>query len=410
MSLRSIARKLVVRLLPIYHKLLVWRLRHKKVINVIFFAASVSMWRYQYLYELMSKHPRFKTFIVVLPSISYAKEQQIADVKGLVSFFKSKGIEFVLGQDSCGKFLNLRKMIDPDILFYPQPYPCYYPKEQAYNSFIDKLICYYPYAFWTAGASWSYDLIFHNIAWKLFYSTNLHKQDAINLSLQKGANVEVVGYPNADAFMRGDFQNSWHCQHVEKKRVIWAPHFTVSKGLLYQSNFLWMAALMLKLANHYSDKIQFAFKPHPRLYTELCNHPEWGEERAHQYYECWATMENTQIETGDFVDLFMTSDAMIHDCGSFTVEYHYSERPALYVATDFERQVEEKNEFGRLAMRQHYVGTCEQDIISFIEDVVLAGNDPMKEGRLQFKKDYLLPPNGRTVAENTMDVFLKTFC
>ena len=79
MSLRSIARKLVVRLLPIYHKLLVWRLRHKKVINVVFFAASVSMWRYQYLYELMSKYPRFKTFIVVLPSVSYAKEQQIAD-------------------------------------------------------------------------------------------------------------------------------------------------------------------------------------------------------------------------------------------------------------------------------------------------------------------------------------------
>ena len=410
MSLRSIARKLVVRLLPIYHKLLVWRLRHKKVINVVFFAASVSMWRYQFLYKLMSKHPKFRTHIVILPMATYAKEQQSIDVKDLKSYFDSKGMTYVLGQDPYGNFFDLKKEVDPDVLFYPQPYYGCYPDKLAYNSFIDKLICYYPYAFWTAGSEWSYDLTFQNIAWKLFYSTKLHKQDAINLSLQKGKNVEVVGYPNADTFIREKFIDLWVSHSTRKKRVIWAPHFTITNGWLYQSNFLWMADLMLELANRYSDQIQFAFKPHPRLYTELCNHSDWGEEKARQYYEQWTTMENTQIETGEFVDLFMTSDAMIHDCGSFSVEYHYSENPVMYVATDFEKQVEEKNEFGKIAMRQHYVGKCEEDIVNFIEDVVLAGNDPMKEGRVQFKKDYLLPPNGKTVAENTMDVFLKAFC
>ena len=121
-------------------------------------------------------------------------------------------------------------------------------------------------------------------------------------------------------------------------------------------------------------------------------------------------MENSQLQTGEFVDLFMTSDAMIHDSGSFGVEYHYSGNPVMYIADNFEEQVVEMAEFGQLAMRQHYVGKNQEDIIDFIENVVLKGDDPMKEGREQFKKDYLLPPNGKTVVQNTMNVFLRAFC
>ena len=82
----------------------------------------------------------------------------------------------------------------------------------------------------------------------------------------------------------------------------------------------------------------------------------------------------------------------------------------MYVANNFEEQVSEKGEFGQLAMRLHYVGKCKEDIIHFIEEVVLKGNDPMKDGREDFYNKYLLPPNGKSVAENTMDVFLNTFC
>ena len=36
----------------------------------------------------------------------------------------------------------------------------------------------------------------------------------------------------------------------------------------------------------------------------------------------------------------------------------------------------------------------------FLENVVLGGNDPMKEQRLAFYNQYLLPPGGKSVAEN----------
>ena len=410
LKLRELAVKLFIMVLPIYHKLLVFRLRHKKTINVVFFAMSLSQWRYQRLYEELSKNPKFKTYIIIQPVVWYSASQKEQEISALVKFFKAQDVSFILGTDNDGKVIDVKDTISPDILFYPQPYQGCYPEKLAFIKFWHKLLCYYPYAFWTGKGDWSYNLFFHNIAWKMFYPTRLHLKDSQIYSLSKGINMEVVGYPTADNFLKKSHRDNWKKNDL-KKRIIWAAHYSISSdGIVAQSNFLWLSALMLELAKSYKESIQIAFKPHPRLFNALCNHPEWGENRTRQYYEQWATMENTQIETGEFVDLFMTSDAMIHDCGSFAVEYHYSEKPVMYIATDFERQVEEKNEFGKLAMRQHYVGTSEPDIVRFIEDVVLAGNDPMKEGRVQFKKDYLLPPNEKTVAENTMDVFFKAFC
>ena len=171
-----------------------------------------------------------------------------------------------------------------------------------------------------------------------------------------------------------------------------------------------MADFMLEFADKYADKIQFVFKPHPRLLTELYKHDDWGKDRTTRYYAEWETRKNTQLEEGDFIDLFMTSDAMIHDSGSFCVEYHYSGNPVMYIAENFEEQLTEKGEFGKLAMRLHYVGKCKEDIVNFIENVILHGNDTMRQERKNFYKKYLLPPNGKSVAENTMDVFLKTFC
>ena len=409
--IQSIINFAIKYICPVYRWILVLHLRRKEKINVVFFAVSLPMWRHQHLYECLRKHPKFNPTIVILPSCTYTDEQQRLDIQILREYFDARGISYVLGINEDKTIYDVKKNMLPDILFYPQPYSGYYIEELSYNKFYDRLLCYTPYAFWTSKEQWSYAQMLHKMSWKLFYSTELHRADAIAYSPVKDRNVEIVGYPNADDFLNSNYSDIWKKQETKKKRIIWASHFTISSGgYLKQSNFLWMADLMLGLARKYSDKIQFVFKPHPRLYTELCKYPEWGEDKAKEYYNLWDTMDNTQVETGEFVDLFMTSDAMIHDCGSFSVEYHYSENPVMYVARNFEDQVEDKNDFGKIAMNLHYVGKDKQDIIDFIENVVLNGNDSMKPQRQQFKQDYLLPPNGKTVAENTVDVLLRELC
>lgn len=394
---------------PLSHWFLIRRLRRKDKINVVFIASTLPMWRYQGIYDQMSKHPRFKTYILILPFHEYASEVQDRDVNTLRAFFDSVGFEYYIAGENME--FDLRKDLNPDILFYPQPYPGAYTSRYTYEKFRDKLLCYFPYAFWTAGGGWSYNEPLHNYAWKCFYSTEFHRRDASNIAYNKGCNVEVVGYPNADCFLFKARKDVWKPQSIHKKRIIWAPHFTIESDRVFaSSNFLWMADFMLDLAEQYSDKIQFAFKPHPRLISHLYKHPDWGREKTEDYYNRWSSRENTQLEAGDFVDLFMASDAMIHDCGSFSVEYHYSQNPVLFVSDNLDKLLIDKNDFGKLAMSQHYIGKCKEDIIRFIEDVVLMGKDPMKSSREEFYMSYLLPPNGKSVAENTMNVFLKAFC
>ena len=43
------------------------------------------------------------------------------------------------------------------------------------------------------------------------------------------------------------------------------------------------------------------------------------------------------------------------------------------------------------------------DIERFVEDVVLGGKDTMRSWREWFFNEYLLPPGGKSVAQNTID-------
>ena len=403
-----------------YHILFKWiqynqkavlsQIQKKDKISVVFFAMNLPMWRYQLLYEALLKYEKFKVHVVLSPCISFSKEQQIKDIETLRLFFKQKGISYIDYNFENNTPYDVRNILKPDILFYPQPSFNLLNKEHDSSSFIDRLLCYYPYAFWTALSDWSYDKPFHNIAWKLYYSTELHKKDALNIAHNKGNNVVVVGYPNADNFLFSKSVDVWKPQNKKKKRIIWAPHFTIIKerSLVAHSNFLWMADFMLDVAKKYSEEIQIAFKPHPRLLTELYIHPEWGKEKADAYYDTWKNLENGQLDEGEFKDLFLTSDGMIHDSGSFTVEYHYSLKPVMYVIKDKKVYADTLCDFGKLALNAHYFGKDETDIISFIENNILSGNDIMYPVRKQFYDQFLLPPNGKSVTENTIDDLLKS--
>ena len=158
---------------------------------------------------------------------------------------------------------------------------------------------------------------------------------------------------------------------------------------------------MPKLAKKYEDQIQMVFKPHPLLKFKL--QKIWGEEKVTQYYSMWDEMKNTQLEESSYVDLFLTSDAMIHDCGSFTTEYMFTRKPVMYLLknTDF---LDKFCEFGLLSFANHYHGRKEEDIDRFLREVVLEGKDEMKEQREQFYEDYLAPKDGLMPSEKIIEL------
>lgn len=381
--------------------------------RVVFLAMSVPMWKYQHLYELLQKDDRFQVHIVISPSIDYSIEQQTHDVEALRQYFVDRHIDFV-DFDPTGKTpaVDIKQAFDPDIIFYPQPYEhLLVPEHDCINCY-DRLLCYYPYAFMTGRGKFSYDFHFHNLAWRLYYPNEEIRHEAQVTAWNRGRNVRIVGHPNGDDFALWNGYDPWKPldDGRPRKRIIWAPHFSFDDkfGQLPRGNFLWVAHFMLDLAQRYQEFVQIAFKPHPRLLTELYAHPEWGPERTDEFYQMWANMPNTQLELGQYVDLFMTSDAMIHDSGSFVIEYLYTHKPVMFISRDIDHFLTGQTDLSREAFAQLYIGKNEREIIDFVDNVVLGGDDPMLAQRNAFYNRHLLPPGGKSVAQNTLDDLVKS--
>ena len=162
---------------------------------------------------------------------------------------------------------------------------------------------------------------------------------------------------------------------------------------------------MLRMAKKYSDSIQIAFKPHPVLRNKLNEY--WGKERTDEYYKEWDSGENTFFENGEYVDLFLTSDAMIHDSGSFLIEYLYLDKPVM--RTDNGQPLQnEFNDFALSCLDHYYQGKTEDEVEKFIK-MVIDGEDEKKEPRRKFLTENLLPYNRRLPSDNIYDFLVNEF-
>lgn len=194
------------------------------------------------------------------------------------------------------------------------------------------------------------------------------------------------------------------------KKIIWAPHYSITSGhALYRTGFLWMHEYMSKLAERMADKLQIAFKPHPKLKTMLYQHPDWGKERTDKYYKRWEEGRNTILSEGNYEALFATSDAMIHDSCGFICEYLYTCNPVMFCSKDIEEVRKDNNEFGNNCLDRHYLATSIKDIETFIEKVIFESVDTLKDNREAFYADVLRPHGDLNPAEFIYNDILKEF-
>ncbi|MNT33991.1 CDP-Glycerol:Poly(glycerophosphate) glycerophosphotransferase [compost metagenome] len=213
----------------------------------------------------------------------------------------------------------------------------------------------------------------------------------------------MTGYPGFDEFLMNEMPNNdvWKNKNPNFKKIIWAPHHLMTE-LNRMSNFLEYHDFFLEVAVKYQDRIQIAFKPHPLLRVKLENDPNWGKDRTDKYYEQWENLPNGQFENAEYVDLFLTSDALIHDCGSFISEYLFTMKPTLFMVRD-EDVMKMWSVYGESALSVHYQSRNKKELENFIELVVLNGNDLMLEQRREFVNNILISENKLTASENIMN-------
>ena len=376
------------------------RAREKRVLKVVFTAWNVPMWKYHSVYRLMEKHPRFEPVVVLTPSPDKDDATRERDLAEMQKVFSSRG--YRVWENVCWEeptSFDFGNALRPDIVFFTQPYA----PGKLLRSLSDKIFCYCPYGFTNVAAEkWQHNNFMQNIAWKIFHARKETVDSAKICTLNKARNCVVSGYAFGDELSAEAENDPWKPHAGTPKRVIWAPHFSISDNALFHvSNFLRLHEVMLELAEEFRGKIQWAFKPHPFLLPTLRKPKYWGAERAEAYFSRWKNLDCGQVELGAYVDLFASADAIVHDCGSFTIEWLYTKKPGMYLMIPGSER--KADALGHAALDCYYHGSEKAEIRRFLEEVVLGGNDPMKAARERFYEKYLLPPNGQSVAQNILD-------
>ena len=375
----------------------IWRIRRKERIRFGFLLQELSQWKNESLYKAMLVHPRFDPVLCISPCLEIPGAEN-----HLIDYCKEKGYFFLL----LDPLKKIKEQIGLDIVLPEKPYlsQIYEQHRIERNWSIPFVII--PYFLSTITEDWVVNQRSSLLCWRLFVDNESTCQEWEKVHRLKGMNYAVTGLPVMDELItpKEVLQDVWPVTEG-RKRIIYAPHHTISdlhmEGIGY-STFLDYCEAMLELRDKYSDRVYFAFKPHPSLRRKLLQ--KWGEEKTDAYFERWEKPGFSHVEQGAYLSLLKHSDAMIHDCGSFTVEYMYMDNPVMYLVRD-ENHTVNMIPYAKEAFNLHYKGTSVADIEQFILNVINE-IDPLKGKRKEFKQQHLMPPNGRSACENIIDSIL----
>lgn len=376
----------------------------------MFFVLYDNMWKCDGLFRLLMSSERFSPFIVSCPSPYHPKEFSMSNQTRLESFFKAKGFPYYNGYNFDSEEWFDIKAFEPDIIFYQQPYNAGYKGFKIEALWKRCLFGYIPYTYELEDNPNMVNNLLMNIAWKVFLPSTFEVEKQRAYLLTNGENLIATGSPLGDILVQDVpvNNNPWKVKDKSLKRVIWAPHHSILEDdMLHYSNFLEIAEQMLDVVQHYEDKIQFAFKPHPVLKRKLYIINGWGIKKTDEYYKKWAELPNTTLVEGEYVDLFKSSDAMIHDCSTFTAEYLFTKKPVMFIAR--ENHTSCFNEFGRACYNMHYIGRGINDVVQFLQQIVLKGDDYKKNERESFFVNSLYSSNKEDAASRMYAEFLKSF-
>jgi len=393
------------------HNAALKRVRKKEKVKVAFFLLEPAAWKLEKVYYLMQKSDRYEPIVILCPIIDRGHEHMLNTFKRAEKSMQEKGHNYICTYNTeSNTWLNVRKEINPDIIFFTVPWNLTRGEYQI-NNYLDVLTCYVNYGFETCHLNEAYfNQDTQNLVWKFFMETTIHQRLAKIYSKNKGNNALVTGYPGMDILIdKKDWPvNVWKIKDKNIKRIIWAPHHTIPGygDVLGYSTFMEYHEYMFKIAEKYKGQIQIAFKPHPILRTKLSKPEVWGKETTDFYYQKWAQLENGQLNLTEYDDLFLTSDAMIHDSGSFVIEYLYTYKPVMFLVRD-KNIADRFNVIGKDALEVIYKGIKKVDIDNFIEEVVINGKDDKYKERTLFFESLVKPPNDVTASENIFNFLNK---
>jgi hypothetical protein len=340
--------------------------------------------------------------VAILPIL-----KDTANIEESAGYLSKMGIEYINGYSQItDEFLNVNKSLKPDIVFFRSHYDMnnYFFSIDSFPP-VKVLSFYICYGYFLADQmSHHFNQKLLNFVYKIFPTAPVEIELLKKHSPIKGINVcqTFLGYPKIEKLLSHNYKaiDIWKKKNNSLKRIIWAPHHYMGK----YSNFLEYKDYFFQLLKKYENQIQIVFKPHPLLYKTLITNAKWTKQEVDSYYSKWESMPNTQLETGNWIDLFLTSDAMILDSISFMVEFSVTGKPACVLTrlNNGERKMK-FNEVGEELFEKLYHASNVSEVEKFINDIVLNENDYKKEERDVYIKKNFIGENNMDATQNIFD-------
>lgn len=381
------------------------RIRNGEKIRVCFFVMFDSAFAARPLFEEMMKDDLFDPFIVVIPDTSRGIEHMEFSFNQAYESLSKKYQNVFKGYEN-DKFYDFSKQID--MACFPTPYTGMTYKYFEVEHFQDEgvLLIYINYAYPVVKfAREIISLPTNDYFWKIFIENKNYIAELKKYQSLKGKNAVVAGYCKMDGLANQEIIQR------KRKKIIIAPHHTISDWKLLQiSNFLKYQEFFLQLPKLYPD-IDFVFRPHPLLIVQLKKTEFWGEEKTKQYFNRLENYPNVMYSNGgEYFDIFANSDGMIHDCGSFLAEYLFTEKPACYLLENKKSIKEWFLPIGKKCLDCCYLAYSEKDIINYLENVIIKGDDIIKKERATFVNSELkinYPKSSEFILNYIKDVIIK---
>lgn len=359
--------------------------KHQKI-NVAFYVYDETKWKCQSLYDLFEKSENFAAHIFVTKNAAPVDNfnfQKNEEIKKVFDFFDSQNMRVSYAYDlKNDRYIPFEKMTpEPDIIFYQHPW---YVETSQGPVVCSKfaLTFYVPYFVATSISPIEYSLRFHqyvqthyvlNDVIKEYYSKNLPWYT------NKGSNLKAVGHTMLDYFYENKDK-----QFEKKEYVIYAPHWSVDEdNNLCWGTFLQNGQFILDYAKKHRE-INWVFKPHPCLKSYLVQHKYMTKNEVENYWQSWEDI-GTVCETGNYLDMFMCSRAMITDCGSFETEYFLTGKPLIHLKSD---NAVPFNPSVQNIVENYYNVTNLSELEQALDNVLIKNNDYLKEKRAAALKQY----------------------
>ena len=403
-------KKKLSKKMRVKHQELIAEVKSKDKIKVVFLVIQHSAWKVDSVFKEMQNDPLFEPVILVCPFITYGEERMMDDLNKTYDFFKRKGypvVSSLKNSEAPYDWLEMKEL-QPDLILFTNPHNLTRPEYYS-DAYMNYLTCYIPYHHEVGlygGNEEQYNQDIHNAFWMIFVPHQCSKDTYKKYCASKDRNVLVTGYPACEELYSKRTEKVWKPQESKKMKIIWAPHHTIENKVLPYSNFLEYADLFIELIKNNKDNVQWAFKPHPILKSNLYLHPKWGKKRTDLYYQLWAESSNTQLEEGGYTELFQQSDAMIHDSGSFLAEYIYLKKPVLYTVRT-KNYKSYYNDFGLSALASIKVAENESDIINFV-DRLLSNEEKITSEHHRFIESNIAPFFGETTPSKVIINLIKS--